>query len=229
MAAGTSSRLNTKITKPFLKLNKKPILWYSAYSFQNLSIVKDIYIVIEQNKLSYAKNIQKKYLKKIDKLRGFITGGTERHNSVFNALELIQSKGGCDYIAIHDAARAFVKQELIYDVWNAAVKYGGAAPGIPVIDTIKICNKEKMIISHPKRDKLIAIQTPQIFYFPKIWKAYKQLKNENITFTDDTEIYATLYDGIKIIDGDKDLFKITFDEDLEFAKSVIKKYKKIWN
>ena len=228
LAAGTSSRLKNDIPKPFIKIKNKPILWYSLYSFQKLPFVKKIYIIISPNHMKMGKLFQQKYLGKIEKFAGFLEGGKERQNSVYNALKLIKHKIECNYIAVHDAARPFIKPELIKNILNAAIKYKAAACGIPVTDTIKICDKNKIIVSHPIRNDLIAIQTPQIFLFTKLWNAYKKTANNNTNFTDDTEIYGKHYDEIKIINGDKDLFKITFKEDLIIAKSILKKYKNTW-
>ena len=45
------------------------------------------------------------------------------------------------------------------------MKYGAAAVGVPVKDTIKVIDKDNKIIDTPERSSLIAIQTPQIFKY----------------------------------------------------------------
>src|SRR4030042_2876464 len=222
VAAGAGTRINNKLPKPFIKINNKPILWYSIYSFNKLQFVKDIYIVISENNLEYSKLIQKKYLKKINKFKNFIIGGINRSDSVFNALKFIKAEKTPDFIAIHDAARPIIKEDTIIEVFNEAIKCGAAAPGIPIVDTIKECNKNNFISSHLVRDNLISIQTPQIFEFNKIFNAYNKVYENNLIFTDDTEIYSKLYKNIKIINSDKNLFKITYNEDIKIAKILLK-------
>ena len=228
VAAGASSRITNKLPKPFIKINNKPILWYSIYSFNKLDFVKEIFIVISKKDFAYSEKFEKKYLKKIYKFKKFITGGEERPDSVYNALQYINSNYNPDFIAIHDAARPIIKQDLICKIFNEAIKYDSAAPGISVIDTIKKCNNNYFISSHLNRENLIAIQTPQIFNFTKLLNSYNKYYKKNIKITDDTEIYSKIYNNTKIINGDINLFKITYNRDIKFAKKILKEYKNQW-
>ena len=228
VAAGASTRIINKLPKPFIKINNKPILWYSIYSFNKLDFVKDIFVVISKNNLEFSKKIQKKYLKKINKFKNFIIGGKERSDSVYNALQFINSKNNPDFIAIHDAARPLIKQDLICKIFTEAVKFGSAAPGIHSIDTIKEVNKNFFISSHLNRENLIAIQTPQIFNFNKLLLSYNKYYKKNLKVTDDTEIYSKDYKHIKIVNGDLNLFKITYNNDIKIVKKILKEYKNQW-
>jgi 2-C-methyl-D-erythritol 4-phosphate cytidylyltransferase len=227
VAAGASTRISGKTPKPFIKINNKPILWYSAFLFNKLDFVKEIYIVISKKNLIDAKRIQKKYLKNINKFKNFIIGGKERSDSVYNALQYIYTKNKPDYIAIHDAARPLIRTELTQSIFNEAIKYEAAAPGIPITDTIKECNNS-FISSHLNRKNLIAIQTPQIFNFNKLINSYNKYYNKNMKITDDTEIYSKKNKNVKIVEGDINLFKITYKRDIKIAKKIIKKHKKLW-
>lgn len=228
MAAGASTRLNKNMPKPFLKINGKPTIWYSCYSFQMLPFVKEIYIVINPNNLNTANRILEKYFTNINKFVKFILGGKERKDSVYNALLEIKNAGECDFVAIHDAARPFITPDTITKCWEASLIHDAASPGINVVDTIKICNEEGLVVEHPKRSSVIAIQTPQIFNFNKIFEAYENIKNKKLNFTDDTEIYSILYNKVRIIEGENDLFKITYENDLYRAKITARKYKDLW-
>jgi 2-C-methyl-D-erythritol 4-phosphate cytidylyltransferase len=227
-AAGESKRFKHPIPKPFIILKNKPLLWYSLFTFQKSRFVKDIYVIVSSDQLKFALEIKKKYLKNITKLKDFIIGGKERSDSVFNALESISKNGTAGFVAIHDAARPFIKEGMLETLFHTAVTYGASAPAIPVVDTIKIRDDKNFILSHPKREKVAAIQTPQIFEFKNLFNAYKKFLKKNRSFTDDTEIYALLKKKIKIVQGDTDLLKITFPHDLNIAKNIIKKYKKSW-
>lgn len=229
MAAGNSTRLKSSIPKPFIKLNNKPLLWYSLRSFQNSKNVNNIYLIVNKNDIELIEKIKKRHLKKIDKIQNVIVGGKERHDSVYNGLKFINEHSKCDFIGIHDAARPFITTDLIDKIYRTAIAFDASAPGVNVADTIKVINNDLNITEHPKRDKLIAIQTPQIFNFKKLWKAYESIDKKNTRFTDDTEIYSKINKKVKIIQGSNELFKITYDHDLDIAKSIIRKYKKLWN
>jgi 2-C-methyl-D-erythritol 4-phosphate cytidylyltransferase len=228
LAAGSGERFNSSLPKPFIKIGFKPMFWYSVYAFEKLNEVKDIYIVVSPEKLDYVKSKHSKYLKGISKFKGFIAGGKSRQESVYNALKILRDGGGCEFAAIHDSARPFIKPAMIFDIFREAVRVGGAAPGISVVDTIKLVNDNDFIQTHLKREDIVAIQTPQIFDFEKIFKAYQAARKKNLSFTDDTEVYSMTEKKIAIVPGDKDLLKITYKEDLKTAKEILGRNKKIW-
>jgi 2-C-methyl-D-erythritol 4-phosphate cytidylyltransferase len=228
LAAGSGKRTGSKIPKPFIMLQGKPLIWYSIKAFESVPEIENIYVVVSKSTLNIARATVTKYLKGMAKLKEFIIGGKERSDSVLNALEHISKNAGCDIIAIHDSARPFLKKETIYDTIFAARKYGACAPAVPVVDTVKSVDNNSSIKTHLKRKELIAIQTPQVFDFKKILKAYRKALADKIPVTDDTEAYGLSYGTVKITKGDKDLIKITYDADLKAASSLARKYKKLW-
>lgn len=228
LAAGKGARFDEGTPKVFTNIAGKPVCWYSIYSFQKMDSVEKIYVVVAPEWLEYAKRIQKKYFKNITKFKSFITGGRERQDSVYNALKIIQAEGKCEYVAIHDAARPFIKPQLIFDIFKQAIETGAATCGITVIDTIKRLNDRGFIIDHPNRNDLVAIQTPQIFSYEKLLKAYLHAKKKSLSFTDDTEVYSMIDKKINVVPGDKDLMKITYREDLKAANEIIKTNKNLW-
>lgn len=227
LSAGKGKRFLSDIPKTFLKLDGKPLFWYSLYSFSLVDAVDNIYMVVSEEMLPYAREMEKRYLKDMKKFRGFITGGNERFDSVYNALQFV-SKTKPQFIALHDAARPFIKKELINTIFNKAKEFGAASCGISVVDTIKVIDDTDVIKNHLKRDNIIAIQTPQIFRFDKLLNNYSSVKNTNRSFTDDTEVYGINGDNVFIVCGDKDLQKITYKEDLITAKEILKRNKKLW-
>jgi 2-C-methyl-D-erythritol 4-phosphate cytidylyltransferase len=228
LAAGSGERFGSKLPKAFIKISGKPMFWYSTYAFNSLEAVDNIYVVVSPEKLEFVKKTQLKYLKNILKFKGFITGGKSRQDSVYNALKIISVEDGIEYVAIHDAARPFIKPNVIFDIFKEAVKVGGAAPGISVVDTIKQVNENDFISKHLKREDIVAIQTPQIFKFDKISKAYQIARKKNLCFTDDTEVFTLVDKKIMVVSGDNDLIKMTYKDDIKIAKEIIKRNKKIW-
>src|SRR5215207_5574706 len=65
----------------------------------------------------------------------FCAGGENRAQSVGNALKTVDSALG--WVAIHDAARPPVSQQLVDRVWAAALEHGAAFPEKPGLPTIK--------------------------------------------------------------------------------------------
>lgn len=101
---------------------------------------------------------------------------------------------------------------------------------MPVKDTIKIVDNDNNIIDTPDRNTLWLMQTPQVFLYKDIKKAYEKLiENEEsilksgISITDDAmvmENYGNL--KVKICQAEYTNIKITTPEDLEIARVFLK-------
>lgn len=228
LAAGSGTRLQEDLPKAYVLLAGKPVLRYSLESFQKSGQVDAIVIVVSPDMLDYAQNISQTYFRDITKFRGFITGGATRQHSVFNALKHLASNSNPGLVAIHDAARPFLKTALIEKLYRNAGKYGAAAPGIKVTDTIKEINADSTIKNHLKRENLIAIQTPQVFTFAPLLEVFNTLQDRLEKYTDDTELFSAAGKETKIIGGDDALFKITYKNDLEKARLLLEKETKWW-
>jgi 2-C-methyl-D-erythritol 4-phosphate cytidylyltransferase len=85
-----------------------------------------------------------------------------------------------------------------------------------------------IITGHLKRDEMTAIQTPQIFQFQTILKAYQTAFDKNIFCTDDTEVFSLTGGKSHLVDGDPDLFKITYRDDLKKAEILLKRIRYLW-
>ena len=94
----------------------------------------------------------------------------ERHDSVYNGLKTINTD--CDIVLIHDGARPFVTGSIMkrYTLQMQCMCCGCAGK-----DTIKIVNKNMEVDYTPNRNTLWAVQTPQIFKYELLLKAYEKL------------------------------------------------------
>jgi 2-C-methyl-D-erythritol 4-phosphate cytidylyltransferase len=120
---------------------------------------------------------------------------------------------------IHDGARPFLTPDLIEDGLKIAEETGAAVAAVPVKDTIKLANSEKLIKETLQRDKLWATQTPQIFSFDMVTKAYENLATE---VTDDATAVERVGHKVKLYMGDYRNIKVTTPEDLALARIIAK-------
>ena len=98
LAAGTGSRMKSKEKKQFMKINGKPVIWYSLFQFEK-SIVDEVILVTGEEDIEYCnENIVKQY--NLKKVKHIIAGGSERYESVYNGLK----KTTGDIVLIHDGA-----------------------------------------------------------------------------------------------------------------------------
>lgn len=222
LAAGRGKRMNSKVSKQFLELNGRPVLYYALDAFEK-STVNDIVLVTQEYDIEYCrKEIVEKY--GFQKVSRIIAGGKERYDSVWNGLQAAQSSR---YILIHDGARAFIDQETIERCMQDVVKSRACVAAVPVKDTIKAVDSNLLGTETPDRSTLWTIQTPQAFEQPLIYEAYRKLALEQEagtapTVTDDTMV-AEHYMGIRshMVMGSYYNIKVTTPEDLILGQAIL--------
>ncbi|WP_255882530.1 MULTISPECIES: 2-C-methyl-D-erythritol 4-phosphate cytidylyltransferase [unclassified Ruminococcus] len=216
-AAGSSNRMKAKQSKQLMKLCGVEVLAHTALAFERSELVSEIIIVCRNEERAEFERLMKQY--GIRKLKCFAQGGKSRQESVFNAMPLVSEQ--CDYVAIHDGARPLVSREIIERTATAAEKYGAAAPGVPVKDTIKIIENSGMIASTPNRESLVAIQTPQIFEKQKYLAAMKRAQQSGEEYTDDCALLEQSGCAVFVSEGSYDNIKITTAQDIPIAQRLM--------
>ncbi len=221
LAAGRGSRMNSDVPKQFLELDGKPLIFYALKAFQD-SFVDEIILITGENQIDFCRReVVKKY--NLTKVKQVISGGRERYESVFRGLSAVQD---CDYVYIHDGARPFVDRELLLRAKRCVETVGACAAGMPVKDTIKVVDEMNMVTSTPDRSYLWQIQTPQVFSFPLIKKAYERMfaSGDCSGITDDAMVAERFLScPVQLFEGSYRNLKITTPEDLPVAKMLLKK------
>jgi 2-C-methyl-D-erythritol 4-phosphate cytidylyltransferase len=152
------------------------------------------------------------------KVADVCTGGKRRQDSVAAGLKLL---GRCEWVIIHDGARPLLTRELIERGLEAAEETGAAAAAVPVVDTIKLAGEDQIVIGTPPRANLWTVQTPQIFRFAIIKKAYQQAKED---VTDDATLVEQMGGKVKLYMGSYDNLKITSPRDMAIAELLLKEH-----
>ena len=115
-------------------------------------------------------------------------------------------------VAIQDGARPFVSGEVITRALEAAARWGAAAPAVPVKDTIKVVDEDRFVRGTPRRDGLLAVQTPQVFDAFLYGEALAACADD--AATDDCGVFEAFGGRVKLVEGDYANLKITTREDL---------------
>lgn len=223
LSAGKGARMNSEVPKQYLMLDGKPVLYYSLHTFQQ-SRIENIILVSGREDITYCQDeIVQKY--QFTKVSAIVPGGRERYHSVYCGLrELEKLHQAPDYVMIHDGARPFVSQEIIERCADAVEQSQACVAGMPVKDTIKIADRHQFAVETPARSLVWQIQTPQVFAFPLILQAYRELleseeSGESVSVTDDAMVLETvLQKQVRLVEGSYKNIKITTPEDLEIAK-----------
>lgn len=225
LAAGSGKRMNSDTKKQYLMLENKPVLYYSLKAFED-SFIDEIIIVTGSDDIEYVKSeIVSKY--NLSKVVSIVEGGKERYHSVLNGLRACRE---CDYIFIHDGARPFITNDILERTLEEVKVSRTAVAGMPVKDTIKIVNDNRVVTDTPDRNMVWLTQTPQCFEFNLILDAYEtmiademNLAEKGIKITDDAMVLETFgTTPVTLIEGSYDNIKITTPDDLIHAEIILK-------
>lgn len=219
VAGGKGSRMGSSMNKQYLGLNGKAVLAHTIDQFERCHQIDEIIVVVGEGEVDYCtRQIWKKY--GFLKIKSIVPGGKMRQDSVYNGLLGVSPK--TEIVVIHDGARPLIKEAQIKASIEGAIEVGACVVGVPVKDTIKVCNQNQFIIQTPSRDTLWAVQTPQTFQYQKILKAYKEANVNDLQVTDDAMMVEALGYPVKMIHGRYDNIKITTPEDLVIAQGMMK-------
>lgn len=218
VAAGTGSRMNSKLNKQFIDLDGVPVIARTIKAFNDSKIIDKIVVVIsEELKANFINEIELKY--DFHKLYKIVVGGKERQESVFNGLNSLEPSD--DIVLIHDGARPFISNILIEKIVQNSIEHKALIVAVPVKDTIKVVNNNMKVEKTLNRESLWAVQTPQVFRLNEIIEAHVYASENNIVATDDASLYELLGKEVHIIYGDYNNIKITTIEDLTISKIIL--------
>ena len=217
VAAGNSTRMGGKSSKQLLMLHGRPVLAHTLLAFEAARQIDEIVVVARREDLEAVWEIRDRY--HITKLQAVTHGGATRALSVQRGLAKIHLKAR--YVAIHDGARCLITPEQIGRVCRAAYRYRAATAATRVTDTVKIASKRGFIESTLDRDRVVLVQTPQIFHTDLYRAALVHAKDVE-SLTDDNALIEQLPYPVKLVEIGADNLKITRPEDLARAEFVLK-------
>ena len=147
-----------------------------------------------------------------------VEGGASRAESVRLGLAAVPE--GAEVIVVHDAARPLASDALFRAVIAAVAVEGagGAIPGVPVSDTIKVVDGTQTVTATLDRAALVAVQTPQAFGAALLRRAHA----EGGEATDDAALVEALGATVRVVPGDPRNLKITTPADLGTAERLLR-------
>ncbi|MFK4785811.1 2-C-methyl-D-erythritol 4-phosphate cytidylyltransferase [Fusobacterium sp. MFO224] len=215
-AAGIGKRMGLSFPKQFLKHRGKPLFVNVLEVGEKSSLVKDIIIVTKDDYIKKVSELCK--LHNFKKIKKIVKGGKERQESIYNALKYCSRNS---IIAVQDGVRPFFKEEYLEKTIGELKNNDnlfGAIIGMPVKDTIKEVNEDKLIEKTPDRSTLYLAQTPQVFRGEALINSYEKALNDGFLGTDDSSLVEKYYGKVKMVEGDYFNIKVTTKEDLKFLK-----------
>jgi len=215
VAAGESQRMGG-MDKVLALLGGKPVLARVVEPFQSCGVIDQIIVVVSEQNLERGKQLVSE--QGWSKVTDVCLGGRRRQDSVLAGLSRLSN---CQWVVIHDGARPLLTVDLIEQGLAEARETGAAAAAVPVTDTIKVAEGDRIVHQTPPRQNLWAVQTPQVFGYPIIAEAHHKAKGD---VTDDASLVEQLGYKVKLYMGSYDKIKVTTPDDLVLAEVLWQKY-----
>ena len=213
LAAGSSQRMQG-IDKTFAPILDKPLILHTLSVFLDCPDIDKIVLVMPESNLKRGREL-------VEEQAGtssvtVCAGGDRRQDSAARGLEAL---GPCNLVAVHDGARPCISQETLRNAIKDARQYGNAVVANPVNDTVKRADSEGYISDAVSRDGLWAMQTPQVFPYEILRRAYREVSQD---VTDDASMVERLGIKVRLTPGSPTNLKVTTPTDLQMAELVLK-------
>jgi len=214
-AGGRGKRGGTETPKQYLRFHGKELIVYTLEVFQKCNLIDEIIIAAEPPYFSLLNKIVKDF--NLTKITQIVEGGEERQDSVNSALKSIKADDN-DLIAVHDAARPLLPENILTTAINTAKEKGNALVCLKAKDTL--LKGDQIVKEYVDRSEIYYVQTPQVFKYKDLKKAMKKAYEKNFIGTDESMLIKELGIDINIVQGSMLNFKVTTMTDIEMFEKL---------
>ncbi|WP_269713358.1 bifunctional 2-C-methyl-D-erythritol 4-phosphate cytidylyltransferase/2-C-methyl-D-erythritol 2,4-cyclodiphosphate synthase [Caulobacter sp. NIBR2454] len=210
VAAGGGSRAGAGPAKQWRLVTGRPVVRWSVEAFLAAGAT-EVLVVIPAG-------AEAELTGALSGLEGWraVSGGASRAASVQAGLAASNASDETP-VLIHDAARPFLTRDHIHTLLEALKNAEGAAPALPVADTLK--RRDGDAVTTTSRDGLWRVQTPQAFRRSILVDAYAAWRAPADP-TDDCAVVEAAGGRIALTAGDPMLMKLTYPEDFAMAERL---------
>jgi 2-C-methyl-D-erythritol 4-phosphate cytidylyltransferase len=214
--AGRGKRFASKTPKQYHKIYGQPIITITLQKFLSIEDISCGIVVAAPEEMNRVEKL-------LQALKGFkekykiAVGGKQRQDSVYNGLMCISSD--TDIVIVHDGVRPLISKKIIKESIRSAKKYGACITAVPVKDTIKRVQDNK-VLSTLFRENLWQVQTPQTFQFNILKNAHEQAKIKNYYSTDEAGLVEWIGHPVHVITGDYKNIKVTTADDIKLVEGL---------
>jgi 2-C-methyl-D-erythritol 4-phosphate cytidylyltransferase len=215
MGRGSAERTGTS-RKQFMLLEGSPILLHTVRKFAASDRVNEIVVAVRPEDMDWVSDL---LAPEFGRKARVVEGGNSRQQSVENALASLGPE--TDLVAVHDAVRPFIDLETIHKVFDEAAESGASIVGVPVVDTVKQVNRstgKARIRATLPREKLVLAQTPQVFRFELLKRAFDSARHDGFIGTDEASLVERLDQEVTVVMGSDRNIKITKPGDMDLAR-----------
>ena len=195
--------------KQFRELAGRPLVTWSIDALRSAGC-DPIVVVVPEEHLSDAAALLASYEVVLT------SGGATRQASVVSGLDEISA----ETVVIHDGARPLVTEDLIKRALEPLDRYDGAIVGIPMDETLKRAEEDRVIGTVDRRD-LWRVQTPQAFRTPVLRQAHERARADGFVGTDDAALVERNGGSVTLVKGSRLNIKVTYPEDFALAEALL--------
>ena len=210
LCAGRGERLGAAAEKALVPLAGRPLFSWSLEALERTPVIEGIVVVGPARRLEAALSLSGF---RATKVLAWTEGGRERQDSVARGLEALPPRFST--VAVHDCARALVREELVARVVAGSLQFGAAIAAVPLEDTLKRARLDTIEATVP-RAGLWRAQTPQAFRRDWLEAAHVAAVGRA---TDDAALVEAAGHRVRLVKGDPANLKITTRADLELAEA----------
>lgn len=220
VAGGKGLRMGGELPKQFIPMAGKPVLMHTLEQFWRWDSQLHVVLVLPESHQPYWRMLCKELGCTIP--HTVVNGGDTRFHSVSNGLLFLSECGfgqgeGMALVAVHDGVRPFVATSVMEACFRQAEIHGAVVPVLPMVDSLRQLEGEG---SHPvERAHYVAVQTPQVFHFELLCRAYRQPYSE--AFTDDASVVESAGHPVTLTTGNRENIKLTTPFDLLVAEALL--------
>ena len=215
-AAGSSQRMGG-VNKLLQPLGGVPVLVRTLEALQAAEGVDEVIVAAREADILEISQICRTY--GISKCSKVIRGGTNRVHSVL--LAALEAAPEAELLAVHDGARPLATPELIDRVIAAAARCAAAVPAVAVKDTVKTFREDGGVEETLDRERLRAVQTPQVFQAGLLKAALQAALAQETPVTDDASAVERLGKVVFLVEGEEENLKINTPMDMILAEAIV--------
>jgi 2-C-methyl-D-erythritol 4-phosphate cytidylyltransferase len=203
--------------KQFMLLEGSPILLHTVRKFAASDRVRELVVAVRPDDLEWVAGMLSREFP--GRRVQVVEGGNSRQESVQNALDALERD--TELVAVHDAVRPFIDLETIHKVLDEAAETGAAIVGVVPVDTVKQVSRatgHARIRGTLPREKLVMAQTPQVFRYDLLVRAFQSARQDGFIGTDEASLVERLDVEVTVVLGNDRNIKITKPSDMDLAR-----------
>ncbi len=214
-AAGVGQRFGAEAPKQYAMLDGRPVMAHAIERLQAAFPLQMTWVALSPGDHWFERAMRLPH--RVSVLR---CGGATRAETVRHALERLSGAAADDWIVVHDAVRPCVDAAALLRLrTELADDPVGGLLAVPVASTLKQSDGQQRSLATVNRDGLWQAQTPQMFRYEVLRRAFAQPGIDHVT--DEAQAVEALGLTPRIVVGSRTNLKVTFAEDLGLVAAIL--------